>query len=638
MKRFALLLLPLFIVSMAGCTTQPSSSEASSSAASSISSIQSSDASSPVHSSDSATSSSDSSTSSAPTQTVTKRMIRAYESVPFSVEIPAYFVGEIDAPFFNLADLDKTRVTKPGQHGFPLPPLTLSYEEGVLTATRTWKGKGYDLVFDANKDVIRSNAYAKAVSLYEYGGPRDPLGEDFSPIATPTTEDTPDLETSFIWDLGAYGIDLIAYENTVLVPLFVLNATYFYCGEKTYGYNGADIYTDAVVGADEANADIYFGFYHITDEQEGKPVYEDGFQILAPYNEATAAFNGASILATLERFYGLNGQRSFGSISDFAKTLGVYDDLFSTDPSAATYAVGYLCEAIDDMHTNFLLSSSATGSLMYELSAFQVFRKIKTEGRGDRARAYSNAKTENRTQRTNLAGEQAETGFYFVDDTCIIRFDSFARSDNDDVFDGHGGLKDVDYEDNTFTLFHAAFEALSKRNNIKNIVVDLSINGGGDVTTLVEIAGFFMEEVVCPDKDSITGEITDYSYKIDTNLDGTLDEKDYPGVNYNVFCMESETSFSCGNMLPAVFRYNAAATMIGRTGAGGPCTVMYASSAVGDFYRFSGHDLTVLPDGKGGYKDVDGGIEPELVLTNAQMYDNAALLEQLHQFIASCDA
>jgi len=113
-----------------------------------------------------------------------------------------------------------------------------------------------------------------------------------------------------------------------------------------------------------------------------------------------------------------------------------------------------------------------------------------------------------------------------------------------------------------------------KANNIKNVVVDLTCNGGGTAYSEFFIAswlcGGVREKLYNPN----TGSYCEFTAKADVNADGVFDDKDYLTEDVKVYIMTSSYSFSCGNLLPTnVQDLRKNATFIGTPSGGGACYV-----------------------------------------------------------------
>ncbi len=77
---------------------------------------------------------------------------------------------------------------------------------------------------------------------------------------------------------------------------------------------------------------------------------------------------------------------------------------------------------------------------------------------------------------------------YYIEsgDTAMIRFDHF-EVDNDGWKDFYAGKGARPLEDDSFGTVLSGIERASKNPEIKNIVIDISCNGGGDDTALLAI-------------------------------------------------------------------------------------------------------------------------------------------------------
>ena len=505
---------------------------------------------------------------------ITKKEITIYESENKNYKVNAYYVDDIDAPYLKLDELLPHRMTKQFEDGIPLPDLKLEYSSGVLKANNNYHNKVYTLEFNSKNDTIKSKDYLKAADIFNYGLPQDALGADWSPITISTAKELEDSKNETVFDLGKYGIDLVSYEKTVLIPLYILNNIYFPVGEKSFVYNGKDIYLSSIVTKSSGTEPLSLSFYRVKsiDDENKKVNYENGFNVGSKYNEATIKFNRGAILETFNDFFGRKDGLAF-DLTDYSKLNDSYKLLSSDNPYDVFEGLGLLAENVDDLHTNILCPGANAGSPYLNPEVNVSFNITRENGLGFRAKSFRNSIVINSAVRESLLGDKANAGFYYEGNTLFIRFDSFRRASNKEVFTSDGKLNKVDYSKNTFNLFYDAFNDLKNHPEIKNIVIDESINGGGDMTTLVELAGFFMEEVKVLFKNKITNQIFEASYKVDTNLDGKYDTNDFQAKNYDVYLMCSESSFSCGNALPTVFSYNNAGTIIGRTSAGGSCVV-----------------------------------------------------------------
>ena len=107
-------------------------------------------------------------------------------------------------------------------------------------------------------------------------------------------------------------------------------------------------------------------------------------------------------------------------------------------------------------------------------------------------------------------------------------------------------------------------------------------------------------------------------YRADINLDRKFDDTDTV-KNYNLYCLISPVSFSCGNLLPSVFKNSQNVTLIGKTSGGGSCIVQNISTAYGTLFQISGPGRLSFTK-NGSFYDIDQGMEPDVYLDNIHHY------------------
>jgi len=287
--------------------------------------------------------------------------------------------------------------------------------------------------------------------------------------------------------------------------------------------------------------------------------------------------------------------------------------------------------SIDDLHSNPGKASSSIGVLdgkdEKDLAYAEVF--LSNNISGYRTESFMKNYHSLLMQRSSSISKSDLDNFSYYEDNMIIRFDGFMREYNNLVFLENGQIGKNDYGYNTFNLFYDAFKDLKTNHpEVKNIIIDDSLNSGGDLTTLIEVAGFLMGEVKFSIKETLTGMVISNSYKVDTNYDGVYDENDFQAKGYNVYLLSSSCSFSCGNLLPMVIKDNNAGTIIGQTSGGGSCVVLPSTTALGDFFQISGNfKIGTCSDGY--FNSNDNGIRPDKFISTSDYYDLSKLVAYL---------
>ena len=179
---------------------------------------------------------------------------------------------------------------------------------------------------------------------------------------------------------------------------------------------------------------------------------------------------------------------------------------------------------------------------------------------------------------------------------------------------------------------------------MKNFIVDLSCNGGGDsdvVCYMLAIMGnknrdnnTFSYLV----RNHLTGNIVTNLAELDLDLNGVIDDKDKEvGYDLNFAVLTSHISFSCGNLMPCLAK-EMGIPVIGETSGGGTCMVVpfYHSNAIAGLLSWS--DMLVTSD----YKDVDSGAAVDYALPTDDekkltFYDVAKMREFINSFYGVTD-
>lgn len=116
----------------------------------------------------------------------------------------------------------------------------------------------------------------------------------------------------------------------------------------------------------------------------------------------------------------------------------------------------------------------------------------------------------------------------------------------------------------------------------------------------------------------IAGALVSQNFKIDANLDRKFDEKDNL-KDYNLFCLTTSKSFSCGNLVPSVFKNSNRVTILGQTSGGGACVVQNLTTADGCPFQISGlKRLAYMKNGS--FYDIDQGVNPDFVIPKPELF------------------
>ena len=406
--------------------------------------------------------------------------------------------------------------------------------------------------------------------------------------------------------LADYAIDLIAAEGECYVPMQTLSDLLLSLQYVHLVFTGEEILCAAY------GTEFIQRMYTAAPEQ-----MSPGF----------AQFNYQELMLLLDTYYGLKEEHHIGAFQDTvlynADLLALVGD---TDPKAFDSALATLLMTyLDDGHSGFLKSSWRSG----EMDGVSVISLLTSFGRSSRTKLH----TKNRfTDAREAFYPDGVPGYEEIGDTAFITFDGFSMAHEDEK--EYYKLESIDPAGDTFQLISYANQQIRREDSpVKNIVLDLSLNGGGHADAAVFVISWFSKEAVLALRDTLTGSETITSYFADINLDGKSkgDADDtVSGGDYHLYCLISGNSFSCGNLVPAAFKATGDVTLLGQRSGGGSCVVLPCTSASGAVFAISGpKQLATVRNGS--FYNIDEGIDPDYILSHPDsFYDRPALVEYIH--------
>lgn len=310
----------------------------------------------------------------------------------------------------------------------------------------------------------------------------------------------------------------------------------------------------------------------------------------------------------LERVYG-----------DAHSSFAAEQDIISADDIAAKYGV-------EKMY------SKKWHSLMVNSNNFTADRNDMKSGAASGADYIGNS----------LAGSSTPA-FEVIDSnkTAIIRFDKFvvvddfwtayynvSHSDSPNPDPAHGG---VQLPDDTLGILYKSFYALEHEaaySSVKNVVIDLSCNPGGDANALYFALNFLLDkkDASALYYDVFTGGKKVETVSADINLDGKINANDKK-KNYNFVVLTGPVTFSCANAFANICADNGI-KIAGIRSAGGSCVVRHACTADGFPYQYSG---CLRLSRKADWSAIEDGAPVDKELAAADMYDNAKLASAVNE-------
>lgn len=423
-----------------------------------------------------------------------------------------------------------------------------------------------------------------------------------------TTNVSSEQKHSVTFDIGAYYFDILYYDEKCLVPFVIVNL--LFCSTQQYNvyYNGDAYY--GYCGELRCDSDVYRQIY--ASPLNGK-TQSKAMRI--------AAVN--SLLFTMDLFYGLKEHKGIELFKDYidADTMR----LIWSDRAEGNIQ-GYqqlVYRQLDEAHTR--------------LNAFPIYAKFTDSPNlsggvmGDARAKLQNTYRTLSQQRAQLLGN-TPAPVRFCDDTAIITLDSFNVDSRTELYDSEGNLKDTAWRYDSYYYMQHCMEKIKQHPEVRTVVLDLSLNGGGYIGAMKRVLGFLSDKVLVESLyNHLTGEFRVSSFKIDTDSDGYYDDDAYE--QYRWVVLTSEYTFSAANLFVSIVKEQKLATVIGQRTGGGMCSVMSTVLADGTAITISSPDSYryVKTDAQGHrtFYAIEGGVSPDSVLPYSEFCKDAQLIKHI---------
>ena len=222
-------------------------------------------------------------------------------------------------------------------------------------------------------------------------------------------------------------------------------------------------------------------------------------------------------------------------------------------------------------------------------------------------------------------------------DTLVYRFSSFMFDLNAWILHyKHPSVYTI--PNDAFYNFVKMLEAYKNDTSIKNVVLDISANGGGYGDMVTAMMGLMCGNTSSRVYDTVGKNYVTTTFDLDANFDGVFDEKDKQvKYNFNFAILSSAYSFSCGNLLPAQAKDNGI-MLLGDKSGGGSCAVVDTTTFEGLYVRLSCQNHFVTNNNE----EVEMGVVPHKYLVEKQgnnydfsrFYDFEYISDLMNEFYA----
>ena len=416
---------------------------------------------------------------------------------------------------------------------------------------------------------------------------------------------------------GEYGIDILDIDGQCYIPFQTMNDLFMNQQYLQFIFNG-----QTVIGA-------AYGCELLNRACEAEPE-----EMSVDY----ASFNYSELLFLLDTFYGLKPEHGIDRFIDLISHNTGLSRLFQSDgaadfDNALAQLLGFY---LDDLHSGYNAHSWRASSGDPDADEWNDFMLMFSN------MGYSNANFFSDTYRYSIPRMEAYPddvpAYEEVGDTAFITFDGFSCSAVSESYSEYYDLgipsSLEDCGDDTVRLIQYANTQIRRENSpVKNVVIDLSNNGGGSVAAAIAVMCWYLDKTSFALRDTMTGDMSIMNYDCDLDLDGLSDGDEgdtLADLDINLYCLVSPVSFSCGNLVPAIFKDSNRVTLIGRKTGGGSCVVLPCTSASGTQFQISGTKQIAMVK-NGSFYNVDQGVEPDIPLIHPEsFYDREGLVELIH--------
>ena len=485
-----------------------------------------------------------------------------------------------------------------------------SYADGVATATDE---KGTKATFDANNQTITIDHFDSFMNGYFDGALPLSVGvvlPGMKSIKLIKEESAYTAGKALTMKLNDYpSIQLVKDGDNILIPFTPFSDIFFGNISGTLGlvYNFKDSYLAPNGLRSLTSASLNALGKKCFDEAPKKKTVSKEY---AEYVYDAMMFN-------MDHFYGL---KEFKKIDSFAKLTiekGLKDDMLSGDVEKMENAYfTMLLKHLEDGHTAYL-----TPPVLSDYDEFEL--DVSCYSKKEIAKQQENETMDN--LRKSL---KVDKPFEIIGDTAFIYFDNFVGLDDEILY---GGNLEEHIASNNAALFAYSYKQIKANKAVKNVVVDLVTNNGGDADGLVYCLGTLLGKYYIDAENPLTGSRNHSTFMTDINIDGVIDEKDVPLCNdYNIYMLDSKFAFSCGNLFPVAAKYNNSNVKIlgDRTG-GGTCVISTSFNGIGSsFTKSSALMLTKKVDGE--YKNIEDGAEVDTVIDYDKMLDRNYIVKLIN--------
>ncbi|BDX52633.1 peptidase S41 [Metamycoplasma equirhinis] len=412
------------------------------------------------------------------------------------------------------------------------------------------------------------------------------------------------------FNLAKYDMDILYHKGKLLIPFSIFNTLYMSQAFTNMYFNGKK-FVNVFAGMDS---------YGETDKDTRKKIRDNELVGKSQSKELRqATYN--HFLFTMDYFYGLKGYKKIDSFDNYISKKNKEKFLSTNAEDYNEAYVNIFHKQLNELHTRM-------NSLSYYESDWSKPRlgalKIKDTQGEYLKKFYANRKMlrESFEKRFGeISKFQPKDYIRYHNKTAIVNVFEFVDGEKDQI-QGEDAWK---YD--TYYLMRKLMDEVKQKTEIKNIILDISLNGGGSVNAMVRALGFMTDDPILNREYDVLNRRADLTKsRVDTDGDGNYDNDAYKQYNWNL--LVSLNTFSAANQLTSIVKEMKIAKIIGQRTGGGMSAIMPFTLMDGTTVTISSPNNAVFGENN---SEIESGIEPDLKIDYKDFYNDEALDKALNK-------
>jgi len=416
-----------------------------------------------------------------------------------------------------------------------------------------------------------------------------------------------------------YGFKTFRENDKTYFPLSFLNVIVSYNHDSTAFYNYDKLYV-------YSNPKALSKFKYSDSGKTTTAIDEMSAKVSDVMPEYLRKFNKNYLYFIFDNFYGLREKKGISKMSTYFESLDYSKKLLDEKGEERANALELMLASLYDGHTAIIDSSKPWNE--------EHTKTIVQSLRNDRY-TLETALKEQREKVYNSLGIK-EDGVRYSNDgkTAVVTLDAFSTDDYVYKEDKTPKSDEVLAKTDQFFKLLNNFKEIDKKTGVSNIIIDMSVNSGGDSGTMTRIINLISStnKANIDFYDFNTNVLHTFSTKIDSNNDGKYDDKDVYGNKYKFFILVSPVAFSCGTALPFIVSQQNIGTIIGQNPGGGECSLAQCVLPNGQHIVYSS-SIHVCSIENGNFIGDEDGVETDISFNYFDFYDLEKMNTKIQDYI-----